>query len=552
MDNTAVVSLSIGLSIVIVTLVLFVYSGGYKTSKNYINNNQFQIKKWVYITLLLATNVGLCTIVYYFNNHRIIIYIILALKSRDIISSVLFVFNNIYKHVFQAWRRNEVEVVVSDEFEQVVAFIPVYSESKDQVDRTVDSIIKNKQGQNQLLLCIVCDGNQRYFVDVDDKKSEIELSYDTWHGKNVSANIQFGFVKGAKTIIITKQTNQGKKDSVITVNDIFNYPRENMPESLMNMRNIIRKELNDQFSIDSFNYLLCTDADTILSDNTIVTLIDSIKRRDAIACCGLVNVDLSNGNDIWNNIQIFQYMYGQYMRRSLEDMFNQVSCLPGCITMLSVQEEVSEAMTQYSTLPDETNVVETCVQYLGTDRRLTKCLLSSGDSTRVVFDDRCNAYTMTPSNLNEYVSQRKRWTSNMYFNSLTYIVGKNMNIALRFFSCIEFLRLSLVYFRLFNTLFLFYILATRYHETNIVNLIPFIVIVSYPLVCFFVYSLCDSNLRTVYFRLFSGLIVNKFFTFISSVLVFTSMIWSMGTMLWSVEQLQLEKQECKCKCNCQK
>ena len=54
----------------------------------------------------------------------------------------------------------------------------------------------------------------------------------------------------------------------------------------------ILSDIKQYFNINTFDYLFCTDADSVISSNTFTELIISIESNDAIASCGIVNVNL--------------------------------------------------------------------------------------------------------------------------------------------------------------------------------------------------------------------------------------------------------------------
>jgi chitin synthase len=500
----------------------------------------FFYKKWAYIISLMVINIAGCVLVYYTRDLQVILYIILVLKSKDIIMSVMFTFNMIYKSIFKTKTLPSCES--TDETEYIIAFVPTYKESIEQVCRTVDSLIANKLGSQYLMTCIVSDGETNYEMLFETQNLVRGGVYKSWKGEEVSIKINYGTRKNKHIMLITKDKNQGKKDSIIVFNDIFNISRENMDLSNKVLREAVTNDISNVFGVEYFDYIFATDGDTVISDTSLVCLVDSIKTRDAVASCGIVNVDNSQGNPFWNNLQNFQYLYGQYMRRTNEDVFNQVLCLPGCISMFKINENAASAMKLYSELPDKTNLVMSSVQFVGTDRRYTSSLVYTNDQARIVLDDRSHAYTVPPDNLKSYVAQRKRWCQNMYFNTMINIIGANINFVLRFFNLIDFLRLSLIYFRLFNTIYFIYLLASSYTE-QLLNIVPYIVILLYPIVCFFVYSLFNSHLRSQYFNLFVSLIINRIFSLFSTVVVFTVMLWNIGNDSWNNNTSEMTEQE---------
>lgn len=532
MLSSEIAALSIGISIVFATVFLFLLVGSYKDRVMFTNQKVFFIKKWFYIIGIVLLNTGFCCLVYYTRNLQIILYIILILKSKDILMSVIFPFNMLYKLLFTKNELSQVE----NETNSIVAFVPAYKETIEQVTRTVDSLIENTIGSNNLMIFIVSDGVSDYKDIIDNViKVNYKKCYQSWKGKSVSSNVYFGTRKNIDIVLINKDENVGKKDSIILANEIFTKVKDN---TNYDFTSEINSYINDIFGIGKFDYMFVTDADTIVDNNVLMSLIDNIQKRNAIASCGIVNVDFSSGNLYWNKLQNFQYLYGQYLRRTSEDLFNQVLCLPGCISMFKLDNLSSEALDNYSKIPNDCDLVKSSVQYVGTDRRFTSNLIYTNPNAKIVLDTRCHAYTVPPSNLQSYVSQRRRWCQNMYFNSMINIIGPNINIVLRFFNLIDYVRLSLVYFRLFNTLYFIYLLISFYDQTKILEILPFIVISIYPVFSFMIYSLFNSHLRIQWISLLFALVFNKVFVFLSSILIFTNMLFNIGSETWNKNVIQ--------------
>jgi len=527
MISSEIATLSIGLSIILVTIFLFLLVGSYKDRSMFTSQKIFFIKKWFYIIGIVLLNAGFCCLVYYTQNLQVMLYIILILKSKDILMSVMFTFNMFYKAVYV---KNEV-CKVENEHNSIIAFVPAYKETIEQVSRTVDSLIENTIGSNYLMICIVSDGVNDY-KDIIDNVLKVKYNkyYKTWKGNYISNNIYFGTRKNKHILLIDKGENVGKKDSIILVNKIFNH---NVNENQSEFKNEIISDINDLFGIEKFDYMFVTDADTVVDKNVCLSLIDNIQKRNAVASCGIVNVDFSTGNFYWNKLQNFQYLYGQYLRRTSEDLLNQVLCLPGCISMFRLNGIFIEALDNYSKIPNDCDVITSSVQYIGTDRRYTSSLIYTNKNAKIVLDTRCHAYTVPPSNLKSYVSQRRRWCQNMYFNSMVNIIGSNINIVLRFFNFIDCIRLSLIYFRLFNTLYFIYLFVSSYEQHKILEILPYIIISTYPVFCFMIYSLFNSHLRRQWFSLLFVLVFNKLFVLLSSILIFTNMLFNIGNGSWN-------------------
>jgi len=572
MNTNQIVALCVGLSILCVILGVIATKG-----KLHTHNDTLFLKKWIYISLLFIINISGCVVVYYVNNTKILFYIIFAMKLKDILGSVMFACNMLFKSgkkltksiikaIYKKENNENTNEIVNiktikkpnfikifftsheqdtmsddvDNIEKIIAFIPVYNEKYEQVIKTIDSVMSNDLKDNYMFTCVVSEGVVDYIGIFDDIFQTSEYIYKSWMNESVSVKVHYGIRNNKGIMLIAKDKRRGKKDSIILCNDIFNHPRENMKNSTNILRNYIREELNDIYNLNEFHYLFCTDADSTISENTLSCLIESIKKRDAVAACGVVNADLS-GNIFWTNLQNYQYLYGQYMRRTNEDLMNQVTCLPGCISMFKIDEHAKNALENYSTLPDEMNLVQSNSQFIGTDRKYTSCLIQSNKNAKIVMDTRCHVYTNPPYSWIAYINQRRRWCSNMYFNSMQNIVLPNMNIISRIFTFLDFIRLSLVYFRLYNTIYFIYLLIETYKNkeysyTTMIRFVPLIVLVLFPTFCFLIYSLFNAHLRKQYLKLILLFLVNKIFTLIATLTVFTVMLININSFQWDLNK----------------
>lgn len=532
LETSAIVALAFGLGLVglIALLVLFVEMNHFEhTTKE----GLFYVKKWCLIAFILLVNAGGCVLVYYTQNLQVILYILIALKSKDILMSVMFVFNMIYRAITGKYSGLP-SLEISDEIERVISFIPTFEETTEQVTKTLDSVLNSKRGPHYILPVLVSDGKNNYDSLMDKVELVKQYTYQSWRATDVVLNVSYGTRNDKHVICITKQLNLGKKDSVILVHDLFNFNRGNFTSPNKQLRESVRQDISSIFGVNDFDYIFCTDADTVVDENAISCLLDTLKTSKAIASSGMVNVEKSNGSWFWNNIQNYQYMFGQYVRRTNEDLLNQVLCLPGCISMVKIDEKFSDVIKMYSLLPNEKNLFETSVQTMGTDRRFTSCLIYNNENIQVLQDTRAHAYTIPPQSFVQFLSQRKRWTHNTFFNSILNIVGNNINILSRFFTLVDVLRMSLVYFRLFNTFYFIYLLAAYYEPRNVVELVPYIVLLSYPVVAFLIYSLFNSHLRNQFFSLVISTLVNKVFTMFSTIITFTLMLLNIGNSNWKI------------------
>lgn len=537
LETSQIIALVFGLFILSTLLFLFLFYN-VKNQKNNnnstINEKVYYLQKWLFICFIVLLNAAGCTLVYYTQNLQVILYIIIVLKSKDILMSIMFVFNMIYRKITKKYS-DLPSLEMTDEINKVICLVPCFDESYEQVCKSVDSILNTKNNLNYALPIVISDGKHNYDRLLTNTQLIKDYTYTNWKIEEISLRISYGTRNEKHMIYVTKYKNTGKKDSIIFLHDMFNYNRDNLSSSNLLLKEEIKNDLLSIFGINEFDFIFNTDADTIIDKNGISCLIDTLKTKNAIACAGLVNVDKSEGNWFWNNLQNYQYMYGQFIRRTNEDLLGQVLCLPGCISIVKVCEEFKDVIELYSNLPNEKNLFETNVQYIGTDRRFTSALIYKNSNVKILQDIRANAYTLPPQNFDEYLCQRKRWMQNTFFNSIMNIFGKNVNLLLRFFNFIDILRMCLVYFRLFNTLYFVYLLSTFYKSSNILSLVPYIVLLSYPTICFLIYSLFNSHLRNQYLSLLFMTIINKFYTFITNIVIFSVMLFNIGYFKWTIK-----------------
>ena len=522
------------ISILILAIILLIcLAYGKRLIKIFTNYSiSFLQKKFLYLCYILLLNISMISIVFIFVGEKYITFILVGLKSKDIITA----FVQTMYFICSLFLKKSKKLIVENS--NIVSIIPVYSEGFDQINQTIKSIGENDLYSNKNLICVICDGLP---TEIEKTLTEIikieKYDYISWKLIKNKIDVIYGKINEIPCIIIKKLINQGKRDTLIIGHDIFNYSRKNISSENLLMRQQIRLSVTDLYMLDEFQYMFCTDADSIISKNSFIDLIETIENRNAIACCGLVVIDFTESQwGYWTIYQNFQYLYGQYIRRGTENLIGKVTCLPGCITMFKIDKCASDAIAMYSDLPNTDDLIKTTVQLLGTDRRLTCSFMFQNSKIKTVYDIRAKCYTIPPNELYPYISQRRRWASNSYFNTLCMIIGPNVHIITRIFGVLDYLRLSLIYFRLFNTIFFVYYLT---NGVSIEKIYPFLCIVLYPSMSFFLYSLFDPFLRAMYFKLLLGYIYNKIGAPFVSIMIISNLYWNIGSTKWGGNQKEV-------------
>ena len=199
--------------------------------------------------------------------------------------------------------------------------------------------------------------------------------------------------------------------------------------------------------------------------------------------------------------------------------------------MIAVRKESAGAIEKYAEPITAYTVIHHQVQYLGTDRRLTYSLLSQDVKLTTLFVPEAISETVAPQTLEHYLSQRRRWGSNAYFNNYFYFMGENMSPITRLAAFIELVRLSLVYYRACNTLLFIKSLATKVStgKFHVMSIVPLLLISQTPSIWFAMTIIKEPMLRKRAHKLILGFFINKLIGPFMSVTVFTKVSRNVGS-----------------------
>ncbi len=172
---------------------------------------------------------------------------------------------------------------------------------------------------------------------------------------------------------------------------------------------------NAVLNLDS-DLIMSVDSDVIVEPNVVRELTRHMYSTGADAVGGCVFV--SNANDTWlTRMQAVKYWVGYQFLKNVENAYNHVMCLSGCLTlykreaMLAVDKDVESR----TFLGDE-------VKY-GEDRFLTRKIVERGYKTRLCFTARC--YTKAPTNMSAYLNQQLRWRRSNMIDLITAVPHLN-------------------------------------------------------------------------------------------------------------------------------
>jgi len=497
-----------------------------------------------FFSIIVSLNIAALMAAVFGHSGTWVFCFILYIKSKDCLSVVISAIG-----LFSGFIHRLIKPQGPVPSKWILTLIPAYSESEEQIVKTVFSLRDNGVKPHKQVMCIILDGKER------DIKSHMRVirsfrrPYVTSKFKRGELVIDAGFMENVPVIVMAKVKNSGKKDSLILCHDLFNVIRSNAPL----YTRLLRQEmwtsvlplLTAGMGFENFDLVFCTDADSTIYKGAVRALANAVARdHNAIAACGLVLVELEPGYEwsVWNLYQQFQYTFGQYVRRRAEGILGKVTCLPGCITMIAVRPEMAGAIRKYAEPITGYPVILHQVQYLGTDRRLTYSMLSQDKKLRTLFVPQAVSETVAPQSLQHYLSQRRRWGSNAYFNNYFYCFGENMILVTRIAASIEVVRLSMVYYRIANTGLFIYGLTKKF---DVMKIIPLLIVSQAPTMWYMFSMVClERELQKRAHKLVLGFCINKLFSPFVSLTVFTNVARNLGSQGTSCYNLAADSSSC--------
>lgn len=415
----------------------------------------------------------------------------------------------------------------------IYSLVPVYNEDLDMVTQNLDSLVAQKLPDgtvNKVVLIFdgLNDKNTGLFNSINelviyDPEASIvaESSYYSWKTSD-SCKLMYreGTYKGLGIVVAHKSVNKGKKDSLIVGEKLI----ENM---YADDHDIIFSHGYEHTSSSAFVYH--TDGDTVADENCLGELIGSLLDDDSLdGVSSLIRVYNRGGlsRQAWTFavMQDFQYFYSLMVRRMGESAFAATTCLPGCSNMIRLDFKTTAAIRNYGRTPTDTGgLLQTVTRMQGTDRRYTTLMLREG--ARLKMNHKAVVYTEPPLDVGGFIRQRRRWSSNSFFNSIVMLYSQNMSIYVKFSSFIDVCRMFSTIFRLVSYIIFWFYLG----EFSIYNIILAGVFLVFPyLYCFMWAFFIVPN----WVYIIVGFFLNKIFMPILSVTSISKMYMTATNFDW--------------------
>jgi chitin synthase len=311
--------------------------------------------------------------------------------------------------------------------------VPCYNESMEELQATLNSLTSQyKRLNDEQCIIIVCDGRVKgnkctestdqillKMLKVNLLDKEVLGTYCNASGFPVNINIYEGFYNSVKCMLIIKNTNQGKRDSITLVRRLAFGESDQVPEEFMSRFCSWIGKLPD--------YLIGVDADTVFHPMCTEELVKSIESGGEM-CKGCVGfIDIPTKLNPFVMYQYAEYHFGQLVRRRAQSEFtHKVNCLSGCNQIIRVCKETcgDELLNLYSKVPTATDTIFTHIRsYASEDRNHVCLMLSMYPYVTTKQSREAIAYTKVPESVPVFLSQRRRWTLGALTNDmlLTYL-----------------------------------------------------------------------------------------------------------------------------------
>jgi chitin synthase len=340
----------------------------------------------------------------------------------------------------------------------VICQVPCYTEDKESLRKTIDSLTAMTYDDKHKLLFLIADGmiigsgndkpTPRILLDIlghdenDDPealmfKSIGEGSKQLNYGKVYSGVYHYEghvvpyvvVVKVGKSSERAKPGNRGKRDSQIICMNFLNkvhFDSEMSPlelEIFYHIKHIIGIEPR------LYEYILMVDSDTEVYPDALNRLISCMLHDSRIiGLCG--ETELGNEDRSWTTmIQVYEYYISHHLVKSFESLFGSVTCLPGCFCMYRIR-----TASKHQPLIVSPNVIHAYsdnqvdtlhkknLLHLGEDRYLTTLMMKNFPQYKMMFTPYAKCRTVAPDQWRVLLSQRRRWINSTVHNLLELIL----------------------------------------------------------------------------------------------------------------------------------
>ena len=454
-------------------------------------------QKYIVLAFLLCINLTTITTFSFYTDKWYVYLFILALATVVNASSVLLVLG----HKIQSDPKAQGETKYRVTPANYIYIVPCYNESQEELEASLDSLCQqHRVPGDRCSFLIICDGKVignsnieatniilMKILEVQDQP--IKYAYTTWDGENNSVEMYTGIYKQLPYLLIIKDRNYGKRDSLVLARKIvYNYNTQVLEDKMIPSFMMIYLGNYMNTVHNKIDYIIGIDADTVFDYHCSYELIRAMEMDKTIhGCVGFV--DICPKMNPWNLFVLYQYAeytFAQCLRRLTQSLITKkVSCLSGCNQIMRVSYETcgEKILDRFNYLPDDdAHIFHHIRSYASEDRNHVCLMLSMYPYVKTTQTLKAIAYTVVPTSVAVFMSQRRRWSlgANMNDLMLTYLPG--INIFERFSAGVNLLTYALSPFISVATGFFIHSIITNPTYLMLYLSIPILVVFFYALI----------------------------------------------------------------------
>ncbi len=485
------------------------------------NNVILRLKKNLLFASYVVFNVLLAMLLLTFRyGYLFVALFVVGGHARDVFSVVYQVFN--LKKILRSCPD-----IAADEQRRttICCLVPVHNEEPSMLQKNLNGLTtQNLSANTKVVVLLLFDGLTENNTDLFNSVVDLvgawdpgrgeERSYQNWKSKQDAKLVyRMGRFNNTTVILSFKQHNSGKKDSLIIGEKFIT---TDIPEI-------------EAIGVPRVDFIYHTDGDTVSDENCLNEMLKSFRDDTELdGVSGLLRAHARENASCTAKgfvfMQDFQYFFSIMVRRMTESLMNSTVCLPGCSNMIRVGPRSKAAIEKYGNLPpNESSLLQAVTRMQGTDRRYTTLLLRQG--SRLQMNWRAHVYTEPPLDPASFINQRRRWSSNSFFNSLVVLYSRNIPVYVRASTLFDIARVFSTPFR-FISYFCFWILLDGF---SIVNVLFLSLVILLPYVYAFVWIGC---IVPEWKQMVVGLFLNKICMPFLSVVAVTKMFMTSTNFAW--------------------
>lgn len=171
-----------------------------------LSRNDLRKQRLVFWVIIASLNIGMTMIAVFAHTGLVVFVFILFIKSKDFLSCVLSALGLLTRRIYHIFKP-----LSPVPRQWILTLIPAYSESEEQIVKTIYSLRDNDVGKHRQVMVVLLDGRPR---DIKSHMTRIirdfKRPYVTLKHKRGTLNITAGFANDVPVIVIEKVKNSGK------------------------------------------------------------------------------------------------------------------------------------------------------------------------------------------------------------------------------------------------------------------------------------------------------------------------------------------------------